>query len=1067
MSEPGGQRCPACGTDNPPRSRFCNWCGRALAQEATPTERRKVVSVLFVDLVGSTALGERVDPETVRAVLGRYFELVRAAVEHHGGTIEKFIGDAAMAVFGVPEVHEDDALRAVRAALEIRDRLPALNDELRSGWAVELAIRTGINSGEVMADESGSGPTLVTGDTVNTAARLEQGAAAGEILVGEATARLVGSAVTLEARTALAARGKAKPLPAYRILGVAERHGSIERRLDTPLVGRQEELAWLASALDLAMDGRRAVGRTVVGDAGVGKSRLIHEFVAANRSRARVVRGRCLPYGEGITWWPVAEVVRAEAGIASEDDRATATAKLGSLLEGTTEGPDVAVRLAGLIGLSDEPVPAAEAPWALRHLLEALAAARPLIAVFDDVHWAEAAMLEALDRVVDQVRERAILLLTVARPEIEQFQPDWLGGRAEGQVRRLGPLDGREVSALVDGLFGAGMVEPAVVRRIEAASEGNPLFVEQLAAFLVETGAVRREGGRLVATGEAAGVPVPPTIGTLLAARLDRLPKADRGLAGRGSVIGREFEVAGVEELTPGPELPSLKPALASLLQREILLPDRTAGDAEAYRFRHLLLRDAAYAGLPKRERAELHERFAGWLERRFGERLGEVAEIVGYHLEQAWRLRHELGERGAALESLGHRAGERLATAGEAAWWRNDAPACRKLLERAVPLLPPGRGRAWATLVLGRAYTNSGELGRAAAAYADARAEAEAIGDEGLAARLGVHEIGLLVRTDPDRWHATAPTELRRLERVARRHRYDAGVGWALLWRGLYERGMGRLQVALALHRQALRYARLADDPYLAGRCLLTVAYAATESGQPIPRALRTCRRLLDDPRVDRLTRCELLGAIGQLRAMDGDADGGVAAARESIAMAAEMGAPDTEAGSWYELGEVFLWSDRSASAEEAARRGADMLRAMGDQANLPSALATLGIAIGRQGRVADAIAIADELRALTAGDNPGDEAAWREIRGLALMASGEPASAVVLLEEAVRYLERTEVVASQGLAWLELADARLAAGDRSGAGHAAAEALRRFEAKQARVGIRWARDRLAAAAD
>ena len=1018
-----------------------------------------------MDLVGSTALGERVDPETVRTILGRYFGLVRAAVELHGGTIEKFIGDAAMAVFGVPAVREDDALRAVRAALEIRERLPALNEELQVRWSVELAIRTGINSGEVMADEAGGGPTLVTGDAVNTAARLEQGAEAGEILLGPATRQLLGAAVIVEARPPLAAKGKALPLEAVRLIGVTDRDQSIERRVDTPLVGREPELAWLQEALDEASGRRVALGRTVVGDAGVGKSRLIHEFVAVNRSAARVVRGRCLPYGQGITWWPLAEIVRAAAGIGVDDDRAAARRKLDALLEGVEDGPAVGGRIAGLIGLSDEPVAAAEAPWAARRLLEAMAEARPLIAVFDDVHWAEAALLEALDHVALQTRDRAILLLTVARPEVEESQPDWLAAREPGSVLRLEPLDGAAVGSLVDGLFGAGAVEPAIVRRIEVASEGNPLFVEQLAAYLLETGVLRREGERLVAAADAANVTVPPTIGTLLAARLDRLPRADRSLAGRGAVIGREFETAGVRELTPEPETPLLSPGLENLLRREILLRSRMAGDEETYRFRHLLLRDAAYAALAKRERADLHERFASWLERRFGERVAEVAEIVGYHLEQAWRLRVELGEQGADVQACAHRAGERLASAGEAAWWRNDPLACRKLLERAVPLLPPGRGRAWATLVLGRAYNNSGELERAAVAYGAARAEALAVGDEGLAARLGVHEIGLLMRTDPERWHTTAPTELRRLERVARRHGYDAGIGWALLWRGLYERHMGRLKAALSLHRRALRFARSANDPYLAGRCLLTVAYASSESGQPVSRALRTCLRLLEDPRIDRLTRCELLGTVGQLRAMDGDLDRGLVAARESIAMATEMGAPDTEAGSWYELGEVYLWGDRPAAAEEAARRGVEMLRAMGDQVNLAGALTTLGIAVGPQGRAADGLAIADELRSLTAGDNPGEESAWREVQALATLAASEPAAAAALLEEAVAYLERTELVPYQGLAWLELADARLAGGDRARATEAATEALRRFEAKQTRVGIRWARERLAAA--
>jgi class 3 adenylate cyclase len=374
--------CPSCGEENPNRAKFCLNCGAPLEAAGPAPEARKTVTVLFSDIVGSTALGERLGPESLRQVMSRYFDRMRSVLERHGGTVEKYIGDAVMAVFGVPVLHEEDALRAVRAASEIREELSRLNKELERDWDLTIATRTGVNTGEVVAGATGQ--TLVTGDAVNTAARLEQAAAPGEVLIGEATYDLVRDAVVAEPVQPVAAKGKAQGVPAYRLLSVVAGAPGRARRLDSPMVGRQAELQRLQDAFDQVEAERRCVVATVIGVPGVGKSRLAHEFVASLSDRATVLRGRCLPYGEGITFWPVSEVVRQAAGITEGEWEEDARSRIGDLLPPTDESGIIRDRVAAAIGVGEATGAIQETFWAIRKLLEAVALERPLLVVFDD-----------------------------------------------------------------------------------------------------------------------------------------------------------------------------------------------------------------------------------------------------------------------------------------------------------------------------------------------------------------------------------------------------------------------------------------------------------------------------------------------------------------------------------------------------------------------------------------------------------------------------------------------------------------------------------------------------------
>ena len=576
---------------------------------------RKTVTVVFCDLVGSTALGEQTDPEALRALLGRYFERISGIVESHGGAVEKFIGDAVLAVFGVPQVHEDDALRACRAAVEMCDVLPSLG----------IQGRIGVNTGEVV---TGTAERLVTGDAVNVAARLEQAAAPGEVLIGASTHELVRGAVDAEPVEPLELKGKAEPVPAFRLLAA---HAAPERRHDSLFVGRERELGLLSQAWERALAEQRCELITVVGEPGIGKSRLAAEALAS--VGARVVRGRCLPYGAGITYWPVVEVIKQ--------------------LDGLPTDPAAAAAIRSLLGESDAGTSAEEIGWAFRKLLEEQA---PLVVVFDDIQWGEETFLDLIEHVALLSSGVPLLLLCMARPELLDSRPSWPA------TVRLEALDDADTESLI------GADVPKELRsRIAAAAAGNPLFISEMLAMTQQAG---------------DEVEVPASLKALLAARLDQLDSAERRVLECGSVEGELFHRGAVQALTP--EETQVTPRLAALVRRELIRSDRPqfAGH-DGFRFRHLLIRDTAYDALPKATRADLHERFAVWLET-YGRELVELEEIRGYHLEQAARYLADLGRPDPELADA---AAKQLWSAGRRAVWRVDRRAARALFERAAAL--------------------------------------------------------------------------------------------------------------------------------------------------------------------------------------------------------------------------------------------------------------------------------------------------------------------------------------------------------------------------------------------
>ena len=509
------------------------------------------MTVVFSDLKGSTALGEILDSESLREVMTRYFDEFRRVLESHGGTVEKFIGDAVMAVFGLPLLHEDDALRAVRAALDMQDALARLNLELQEGWGVQLSNRTGVNTGEVVAGDVSTGQRLVTGDTVNVAARLEQVAPENEILIGEPTYRLVKDAVNVEPVAPLALKGKSQGVPAYRLLSVATGALGSSRRTDTPMVGRQPELHAMQDAFGRAVRQRRCQLVTILGTGGVGKSRLTHEFVTWVGDKADVLHGHCLPYGEGITFWALAEALAQATGSSPGESREVARARLDALVG--TDNSDVAERVAAVMGLTSDIFSLDETFWAARRLLEIVAARRPLVVVLDDIHWAEQSLLDLIEHLCDSVVDAPITLVCPSRKELFDQRPEWAADRANAVQLPLEALSVSEGEQVVANLLGGAAVPQSVQVRLTRSAAGNPLFVEQMLSMLIEDGLLSKEGDAWVVTGDLSAADIPPTISALVTARLDRLEVEERSVVERASVVGQVFYVDAVRELCPSP----------------------------------------------------------------------------------------------------------------------------------------------------------------------------------------------------------------------------------------------------------------------------------------------------------------------------------------------------------------------------------------------------------------------------------------------------------------------------------------------------------------------------------
>jgi class 3 adenylate cyclase/tetratricopeptide (TPR) repeat protein len=938
-------------------------------------EQRKTVTVLFCDIVGSTALGDSTDPEAVKAVLARYFERMRSIVELHGGTVARFAGDAVMAVFGVPAAHEDDGLRALRAAAAMREALPDLGVE----------ARLGVNTGEVVTVNE---EWLVTGDPVNVAARLQQAAAPGEILVGAATLATAGEAVVVDELAPLELKGKAKPVAAFRLVTVGE---APERRHDLSFVGRGVELALLEGAWQRALEGQRCELVTVVGEPGIGKSRLVGELL--NGLDARVVRGRCLPYGEGITYSPVVEVVK-QLGVLPADQAVTDT--IASLL--------------GATGVATSPE---EIAWAFRKLLEQEA---PLVVVFDDIQWGEETFLDLVEHVALLSSGAALLLLCLARPELSERRPQW------PVTLKLEALPEGEVESLLADI-------PASLRsRIVTAAGGNALFVTEMLA---------------VATGADGDVEVPPTLKALLAMRLDQLDHAHRDVLECGSVEGELFHRGSVQALTGDA---SVTPSLAALVRKDLLRPDRPILPGEdGFRFRHLLIRDAAYDAVPKSSRADLHQRFADWLADHSAD-LVERDELLGYHLEQAHNYRSELGTRDAAL---GERVAAHLTTAAQRARDRGDASAETKLLERALAAgISDPQERARAEIKLAYALIEAGRLVESERVIDDVAAVAEALADRSLAA----HAAFALrsARAHLGDWPppAVVDDEIETFIQFGD----DLGLSRALQQRAARLVRHGQFAEGQADLERALVHAEACGDREQRRRVIRMICVHLSAGPAAVGPATPRAEELLSSAADDWVLEAYLKPAVALLYAMAGRFEEALALASESIGALADLGSTSAWTTRGQQVARALEDAGDRAGAERERKAALAYFRDLRPD-TVQGGAWLLGGALARL--YCDEDRWEDAEEALAYGRDaaipmmPMSQITRLTVEARLAAHRGEFDEAVAFAERAVADSANREWLNNQADCWRALAEVQQAAGRTAEADAAIARALELYERK------------------
>lgn len=1047
-------KCPGCGEDNPPKFRLCGYCGTPLAAATAlpPREVRKTVTIVFCDLKGSTALAETLDAEAMHEVKARYFAAMAAEITRHGGKIEKYIGDAIMAVFGLPRAHEDDALRAVRAARGMQSALASVNEELRGRYGIALANRTGINTGEVVAtDDAGADQKLATGDAVNVAARLEQAAPENGVYLGETTWRLVRDAVEVEPVEPLELKGKAQRVAAYRLLA-AEGLDGLVRRHDRPLVGRNAELAAIGALYDEVRRERATRLVTLVGDAGLGKSRLVREVIDRVAGGARVLAGRCLPYGDGITFWPLLGMLREAADIRDGDTPEQAVARLVEAVGDEA----VAQRLASATGLSRSTFPLTDLYWAARKFFERWAADAPLVVFVDDIHWAEPAFLDLLEH-VRATAAAPILMLATARHDLIEARPEW--GTEPGSLRlELRALSDDAARQLVVQLLGDAQLRDEVMRRIVNAAEGNPLYAEQMLSMLIDNGALRREGGQWLPSAGEAEIVVPPTIQALLEARLDALARPERATVEPASVIGLEFPQSAVESLAPAPLQPDVPSHLGSLTRRQFVRPAASSGAELVYRFHHHLVRETVYNGLLKRARTQLHLAFVRWADRANADsdRALEFEEILGYHLEQAHRYLRELGPLDAEGHAVGSDAARRLASAGRRAADRGDRHAAANLLRRAIALLDPADPQRWPLLPeLAETLIGMGDFDGARTMLAEASAAGERSADVRLLAASEL--LGQFLRVysgeQPEGWGDEVLRQCAGL--VPQLEAQSADNELATAWRlvAMVHGMAGRYGAANEAVVRSIAHAQSAGNGRVVARNRAAQAMNSLQGEMPVPEAIAQCRALLEAGLSDRQLEASVMCALAQLEAMDGALESARALYRRSRSMLRDLGQGVYAASTGIDLARVELLGGDLELARREVEADCAFLATRGETYFLSTMTALLAQIARAQGRDDDAMRLSEQAEAATAEDDMESQALWRMVRAPLLARRGDIDGAMSLARGALERVQRSESPVLQADALAELAEVQALAGDPVAARRTLAEAMSLYRRKGHRV--------------
>lgn len=1004
-------------------------------------ERRKTVTAL----VARPATGES-DPEIRRSSVRALADGAAEDIERLGGGVLGEPVDRLVVMFGLHGVKEDDASRAVLVA----DALRRVSQHEEGS----LGVRIGAATGEMLVEEAGGATTVRSADPIERADQLARQARPGEILIDPHTMGLTREIVGTEP-TEMLLLGEDAPGVAFRVLEIAE---GTRKRVDREpaLVGRERELADLVAAFHRVVRDRTPRLASVLGAAGVGKTRLLIELADRLGSGASVLTGRCLPYGRDITLWPVAEVLRGTIGVATGDSARGVRRRIDAFLAGSDDAEFLSRQLAAVLGV-DEAGPAPdELAWSIRRCLELEAARRPLVLIIDDLQWADDALLDLLEYVVATSRDAPILVVGLARTELLERRPTWGGGRLHALTVALQPLEVEDSELLLERMLG-GTAEPPLRDWLLSTAQGNPLFLGALVASLKADGMIATDRGRWVATTELAAVPPPPSVRAVLEARIDRLPAADRALIGAAAVAGNEFGDEDLVDATPDLETGQRRERLDHLVARDLLSIEHSGRNGRTYRFHHILLRDVAELALPKAARARDHRRAGEGLVRRAGERLTEVEEIVAYHLETAFHLERELG---AADVQLGRRAAAHLSAAGRRALGREDVAAAARLLGRALDCLPaedPERVElAWLRVT---PLVGLGRLAEAKAQIADALWVAEALDDE-------IGRLRLTVAAEQVGWHADPDHhDNERLTGVAlgaieRLGALGDPLGRARAFRLLataYFHG-GRIDDSLEAFRQARINAEMAgDDPEREERPILATIHGRT----PVDRVIEDAETYVTETS---RPSPEVLRTLGLAYAMVGRRDDALDTHRRAQERLVELGGELRLADARMYEGWSLLLLDEPEAAAGVLSDCVDSLARIGERNMRPTALALLGEARFLCGDVGGAELAAKESRDTAAVDDPASQMTWRQVLAKVCAARGESEAALAFAREAVVIAEASDFLTMAGRVHMDAAEVLGSAGDPAGARSSLERARALFAEKGAFAGVAQADERLAA---
>lgn len=1045
--------CLACRGQPPEGARFCPLCGAPLTDDVEVS--RRGVTILFSDISGFTTLAAHLDPERLRGVMKRYYTEMRAVIDRHEGTVERFIGDAVMAVFGFPRLHEDDAVRAVRAAVEIRLAAAALNVELEKDWGVTIGVHSGVNTGEVATGEAGD--SLVVGDAVNVAARLQQLASEGEVLVGPLTARLVRDTVELEDLGPLAVKGKDAPVMAHRVLSVRPIAAGPARRLTTPVVGRDAELARLRGMWDETVSHRSCRLVTVVGPPGIGKTRLVAEFVDALGDEATVLEGRCQPYGERTPLAPVGEMVRQAVGLTESAHLAAAHAELVRVLHGADDQLRIVEHVLSVLGLEWATTGPDEAAWAVRKLFEAVASRRPLVLVFEDLHWGEPTLLGLVRHLRDWSRGAPILLVCLCRPELVD-EGGWGDEAPNSSTIALTPLSLDDSVQLVERLMGGDAVSRKALAHITDAARGNALYLEEVVSMLIGDGALRHESGRWVFARDASSITVPPTIQALLAARIDRLPAPRRRVLEVAAVAGTTFSADAVQALLPDVDRADLEETFRWLAEREIV--DVAEGGA-AHQFHHVLLREATYNGMTKEARARLHESLADWLD---GSREGitdaDADAVIGHHLEQAYRYLVELRPVDDHAAHLARRGGECLSAMGCRAFQAGEMPGAASTLSRAVSLLPVTDPLRMSLLPdLAEALMSTGELARTNEVLEEGLGRAPEIRDRQVGARLVLIRSTLRVFTDPQGGaealqdvHATIPV----LEQLGDER--GLAQAWHLL--GMVDLAQSRFAAAEHAMERAAWHAHNASDRRRELEILSWLPVPIWVGPRPAEEGIRRFEVIREraggDRRVEGIvavTRATLEAMLGSFE----DARRSIGTAR---ALLEDLGLRVLLAGSSQNAGVVEQLAGDAATADRELATGLRALQEMGETGLLSTVAGLRAQVLYELGRDDEAEEMANVAEGAAGPTDLFSLVLAKSARAKVWARQGRIDDAERLARGAARVAQDTDSPQLMGDAVSDLARVLAVAGDRAQAAELSKEAIRHFERKGNVVAVRRTRE-------